>query len=51
MPVNTEDDIRTKLILDDSGTFTKAMRHVPEQKLVTLLDAINQVGADVFTLV
>ena len=51
VPVNTEDDIRTKLILDDSGTFTKATRHVPEQKLVTLLDAINQVGADVFTLV
>ncbi|CAE7273577.1 unnamed protein product, partial [Symbiodinium sp. CCMP2456] len=39
-----QDDSRTKMILDDSGTFTKAMRHVPEpQKLVTLLDAVEAI--------
>ncbi|CAE7275931.1 yciC, partial [Symbiodinium sp. CCMP2456] len=43
-PFAPKDDSRTKMILDDSGTFTKAMRHVPEpQKLVTLLDAVEAI--------
>ena len=40
-PFAPKDDSKTRLILDESGTFTKASRQVPEpQKLVTMLDAM-----------
>ena len=43
-PFAPKDDSKTRLILDESGTFTKASRQVPEpQKLVTMLDAIDAI--------
>ena len=43
-PFAPKDDSKTRLILDESGTFTKASRQVPEpQKLVTMLDAIEAI--------